>query len=65
MLKIEIVLDEEQIKYAFENAEVKFSKKKMKDLLDNVDYADLDIKEQLEEALKEILEEMISDEWGN
>lgn len=64
MIKLEINLEEEQVKEAFENAEVRFSKKKMKELKDNMNYADLDIKERLEELMMEIMEEMISEEWG-
>jgi hypothetical protein len=63
MLKIEVFLEEKQIKECFENAEVRFSKKKLKELLENVSNADIDIKEQLEERLLEVLEEMIQDEF--
>jgi hypothetical protein len=63
-IKIEVFLEQEQIEELFENAEVKFSKKKLKELKDNIANADMDIKERLEEAFAEIIEEMISDEWG-
>jgi hypothetical protein len=63
MLKIEVVLDAEQIKEAFENVEVKATKKKIFDLLEMTDNAELDIKEALEERLIEFLEELITDEW--
>lgn len=63
-IKVEVFLEEEQVRELFENAEVKFSKKKLKELVSNVDSADMEIKERLEETLAEIIEEMISDEWG-
>jgi hypothetical protein len=63
-IKVEVHLEQEQIKELFENAEVKFSKKKLAELKSNVDHADLEIKERLEELLAEIIEEMIADEWG-
>jgi hypothetical protein len=62
MLKVEVVLGEEQIKECFENADVKFSKKKMKTILENVEFSEMDIKERLEESLMEILEEIITEE---
>jgi hypothetical protein len=63
-IKVEVFLEKEQIKELFENAEVKFSLKKLKELTSNVDHADMEIKERLEELLAEIIEEMITDEWG-
>lgn len=64
MIKLEIVLEEEQIKEAFENCEIKFSKAKLKKLKEAVEYQDIDIKEILENALQEQLEEIIADEFG-
>jgi ribosomal protein L12E/L44/L45/RPP1/RPP2 len=63
MIKITIELNEEQIREAFENAEVRFSKAKLKTLKDEIEFQDIDIKELLENALQERLEEMIADEW--
>lgn len=63
MLKVEVVLDAERIKEAFENVEIKATKKKIFDLLEMTDNAELDIKEALEERLIEFLEELITDEW--
>ena len=60
---ITIELTEEQIKEAFENAEVRFSKAKLKRLKAEVANMDIDIKEILENALLEQLEEIIADEW--
>ncbi|HMG15296.1 MAG TPA: hypothetical protein VK590_07625 [Saprospiraceae bacterium] len=64
MIKLEIVLEEEQIKEAFENCEIKFSKAKLKKLKEAVDFQDIDIKEILENALLEQLEEMIEEQFG-
>lgn len=63
MIKLEIVLDEETLQEIFEGVEVKFSKKKMKELKELVNESELDILEVLEESLKEQLEEMITDNW--
>ena len=59
MIKITIELTEEQIREAFENAEVRFSKAKWKKLKEEIQYQDIDIKELLENTLQELLEEMI------
>ena len=64
MIKLEIVLEEEQIMEAFENCEIKFSKAKLKKLKEAVDYQDIDIKEILENALLEQLEEVIEEQFG-
>lgn len=64
MIKLEIVLEEEQIREAFENCEIKFSKAKLKKLKEEVEYQDIDIKEILENALQEQLEEIIQDQFG-
>jgi hypothetical protein len=63
MIKITIELNEEQIKEAFENAEVRFSKAKLKKVKDELEFQDIDIKEMLEIALQEQIEEIIADEW--
>ena len=60
---ITIELTEEQIKEVFENAEVRFSKAKLKRLKEEVANMDIDIKEVLEIALQEQLEEIIAEEW--
>lgn len=64
MFKLEIVLEEEQIKEVFENCEIKFSKAKLKKLKEAVDYQDMDIKEILENALMEQLAEMLEEQFG-
>ena len=61
MIKITIELTEEQIREAFENAEVRFSKAKWKKLKEEIQYQDIDIKELLENTLQELLEEMIGE----
>lgn len=64
MIKLEIVLEEEQIKEVFENCEIKFSKAKLKKLKERLEYNEIDVKEVLEEALQEQLAELIEDEFG-
>ena len=61
MIKITIELTEEQIREAFENAEVRFSKAKWKKLKEEIQHQDIDIKELLENTLQELLEEMIGE----
>ena len=63
MIKVEVFLEEEQVEEVFENVEVKFSKAKMKKLIKIMQDQDIDIKEQLEERLMEVLEEIITEEW--
>jgi len=59
-MEIKVVLNEEQIKEAFENCEIKFSKKKLKELKEEFQYCELDILQALEETFLEQLQEMIS-----
>jgi hypothetical protein len=63
MIKLEVILEQEQVEEIFENVDVRFSKKKYKELKQMFDDQDIDIKERLEECLAEILEEMIQEEW--
>jgi hypothetical protein len=63
MIKVEVFLEQEQIEEIFENVEVRFSKAKLKKLKEFIADQEMDIKEQLEERLAEVLEEIISEEW--
>jgi hypothetical protein len=63
-MEIKVVLNEEQIMELFENCEVKFSKKKLKALKEEFEFAELDILESLEETFSEHLEEIIQDRFG-
>jgi hypothetical protein len=60
MIKIELVVDEEQLKEIFEDLEIKFSKKRMKELQEiiNDDFS------SVEEGLGELIQEIIQEEWG-
>lgn len=64
MIELTVVLNEEQVRELFDNCEVKFSKKKVKELKDMVNEVEMDIQEQLEDTLREQLEELIADEFG-
>lgn len=61
MIKVTLTfeMDEEQLRELFESNEVKFSKKKAKELQENLDYTQEDIQVQLEESFEEIIDEMI------
>lgn len=63
MIKVEVFLEEDQLEGVFENAEIRFSKAKLKKLKDLIVDKEIDIKEALEEALLEELEEIVSEEW--
>lgn len=63
-MEITIVLEDEQIESAFEDAEIKISKAKLKKLKELVNEQDIDIKEAMEERFVEILQEIIEEEWG-
>lgn len=63
MLEIKVVLEEDEIQELFEDNEIKFSKAKLKRIKQMISDADPDVKECLEEALKEFIAEMITDEW--
>ena len=63
MIKITVVfeMEEEQIKELFESNEIKFSKKKLKELQEDLDDTTPDVQETLEETFKEIVEERIQE----
>lgn len=63
MIKLEVFLEDEQIEEVFERAEVRFSKAKLKKLKAIAEEQEIDIKEALEEALMEQLEEFVIEEW--
>jgi hypothetical protein len=64
MVKITIELPQEIIEEVFENAEIKFSKAKVKRLKEIISEVELDVQERLEEQFQEILQELIEEEWG-
>ena len=64
MVEVTVVLDEEELEGIFEDAEVRFSKAKLKKLKTLLLDQDLDVKERLEETLREYIEELVTDEWG-
>ena len=63
MIKITVVfeMDEETIKDLFEGNEIKFSKKKLKELQEDLDDTAPDVQEALEETFQEIVEERIQE----
>ena len=63
MIKITVVfeMDEETIKDLFEGNEIKFSKKKLKELQEDLDDTAPDVQEALEETFQEIVEEKIQE----
>ena len=70
MVKITIELTEEQLEELFEESEVKYSKKKLKEILNEMDLnkEDLitnpDVLERMEEELKAILLEEIEEKYN-
>ena len=63
MIKITVVfeMEEEEIKDLFEGNEIKFSKKKLKELQEDLDDTAPDVQEALEETFQEIVEEKIQE----
>jgi actin-like ATPase involved in cell morphogenesis len=63
MIKITVVfeMEEEQIKELFEGNEIKFSKKKMKELQEDLEYTSESVQEALEETFQEVVEERIQE----
>jgi lipoate-protein ligase A len=61
MIKITLTfeMDEEQLKDMFEANEVKFSKKKAKELQEELEGTHDDVQIQLEDSFEEIVDEMI------
>jgi hypothetical protein len=63
MIKMTVTfeMEEEELRDLFENCEIKFSKKKMKDLQWELDYNADSVQEQLEESFEEVVSEMIQE----
>lgn len=61
MLKIvmEFEFDEEQMRETFDNNEIKFTKKKVKELKEVLDEIHSDTQSELEERLEEIISEQV------
>jgi hypothetical protein len=61
MLKLTFTfeIDEEQLREMFDSYEIKFSKKKAKDLQKEMDYSLDDVQVDMEERFAEIVEEWI------
>jgi hypothetical protein len=61
MLKLTFTfeIDEEQLREMFDSYEIKFSKKKAKDLQKEMDYSIDDVQVDMEERFAEIVEEWI------
>jgi hypothetical protein len=61
MLKLTFTfeIDEEQLREMFDSYEIKFSKKKVKDLQKEMDYSLDDVQVDMEERFAEIVEEWI------
>jgi hypothetical protein len=61
---VHVELDEETVKMMFEDAEVRFSKKKMKELQQIIDNEETLVGEPAEEAISEAIVEILVDQWG-
>jgi hypothetical protein len=66
MIKVvlHVEFDEETVKAMFQDAEVRFSKKKMKDLQQIINNEETLVGEPAEEAVSEAIMEIITDQWG-
>jgi len=54
-------IEEEELKELFESNEVKFSKKKAKEVQEELNNTDIDVQEVLQEAFEEIVSETIQE----
>lgn len=64
MIKLEIELNKETIQEIFEGEKIKFSEKKISELMKIVDYYDGDLKSDLELTLLGLIVELINEKWG-
>lgn len=63
MLKLTLTfeLDEEQLRDIFESNEIKFSKKKVKEIQATLEETEMDIQSNLDEVFEEIVTEILTD----
>lgn len=63
MIKVTMTFefDEETLRDFFEGCEVKFSKKKVKELQEDLDYTLDDVQIEMEESFQEIVQERITE----
>ena len=63
MIKVTVTfeMDEEQLRDLFESNDIKFTKKKAKDLQEELDFTEDSVQEQLEEQFEEIVDELIQE----
>ncbi len=62
-LTLTFEVDEEQLREIFENYEIKFTKKKVKELQDEMDYGLDNIQVDMEERFLEVVEEWIQNQF--
>jgi hypothetical protein len=62
-LTITFEMDEEQLRDIFESCDIKFTKKKAKELQDEMDYGQDGVQVDMEERFAEIVEEWISNQF--
>ena len=62
-LTLTFEVDEEQLREIFENYEIKFTKKKAKELQDEMDYGLDNIQVDMEERFIEVVEEWIQNQF--
>jgi protein associated with RNAse G/E len=58
-LTLTFEMDEEQLKEIFESYDIKFSKKKAKELQKEMDFSSDDVQVEMEERFQEIVEEWV------
>jgi|tagenome__1003787_1003787.scaffolds.fasta_scaffold20814518_2 hypothetical protein len=54
-------IEEEELKDLFESNEIRFSKKKAKELQEELNNTDVDVQETLEETFQEVVSEIIQE----
>lgn len=64
-IKLEIVLDKESIKGIFESQEINYSKKRLNNLVEEIEEDKHEYKTKLEDILKDKIAENIVAKWGS
>lgn len=60
-IKVTVIMEEEQVKELFEERDIKFTKKKMKELQTMLD----EDSSEVDEAFSDIVDNMIADNYDN
>jgi flagellar basal body-associated protein FliL len=63
-IKIELELDEEQVRDIFESYDIKFTKKKFSEIKKSINAGEIDFQYEIEDDINDILGDYIQQEFG-